>query len=45
MGEWSDPVEGKDKTSHERKARKIYRFVKVKSMGLGLSVFVKRKWV
>jgi len=36
MGAWSDPVEGREDASNERKAGNIYGLGKARSMTLGL---------
>ena len=41
MGTWSDPVDGRDDASQERKAGNIFGLAKVRSMALGLWVPVK----
>ena len=41
MGAWSDPVEGRDDASQERKAGNICGLAKARSMALGLWVPVK----
>jgi len=38
MGAWSDPVEGRDDVSLERKAGNLCGLAKVRSMALGLWV-------
>jgi len=45
MGEWSDPIEGRDSESHEGKVGKINVLVKARSMALGLWVPWKGKQV